>query len=71
MVACLVGMSSILIANTTNPYLAGLDGMWPFFSFGVDQLLALAASCAAAYLISVIRFCMIRGLRNGMLLCLV
>jgi len=31
MVACLVGMSSILIANTTNPYLAGLDGMWAIF----------------------------------------
>jgi hypothetical protein len=31
MVACLVGMSSFLIANATNPYLAGLDGMWAIF----------------------------------------
>jgi len=31
MVASLVGMSSILIANATNPYVAGLDGMWGIF----------------------------------------
>ena len=31
MVACLVGMSSFLIANATNPYIAGLDGMWTIF----------------------------------------
>lgn len=31
MVPCLVGMSSFLIANATNPYLAGLDGMWTIF----------------------------------------
>jgi hypothetical protein len=31
MVACLVGMSSILIANATNPYLDGFDAMWAIF----------------------------------------
>jgi hypothetical protein len=31
MVACLVGMSSVLIANATNPYLARFDGMWAIF----------------------------------------
>jgi hypothetical protein len=31
MVACLVGMSSILIANATNPYLARYDAMWAIF----------------------------------------
>ncbi len=31
MVACLVGMSSILVANATNPYLARYDGMWAIF----------------------------------------
>lgn len=31
MVACLVGMTSILIANATNPYVARFDGMWSIF----------------------------------------
>jgi hypothetical protein len=31
MVACLVGMSSILVANATNPYLARYDAMWAIF----------------------------------------
>jgi hypothetical protein len=31
MVACLVGMTSVLIANATNPYLARFDGMWAIF----------------------------------------
>ena len=31
MVACLVGMSSLLVANATNPYLARLDGIWTIF----------------------------------------
>lgn len=31
MVACLVGMSSFLVANATNPYLARLDGIWTIF----------------------------------------
>jgi len=31
MVAALVGMSSILIANATNPYLDGFDAMWAIF----------------------------------------
>jgi hypothetical protein len=30
-VACLVGMSSILVANATNPYLARYDAMWAIF----------------------------------------
>lgn len=31
MVSSLVGMTSILIANATNPYLTMFDGMWPIF----------------------------------------
>ena len=31
MVACLVGMSSILLASATNPYLARYDAMWAIF----------------------------------------
>jgi hypothetical protein len=31
MVACLVGLSSVLVANATNPYLARFDGMWAIF----------------------------------------
>jgi len=31
MVACLVGLSSILIASATNPYLARYDAMWAIF----------------------------------------
>jgi hypothetical protein len=31
MVACLVGMTSLLIANATNPYLARIDGLWAIF----------------------------------------
>jgi hypothetical protein len=31
MVACLTGMSSILIAGATNPYLDNFDGMWTIF----------------------------------------
>jgi hypothetical protein len=31
MVACLTGMSSILIAGATNPYLDNFDGMWVLF----------------------------------------
>lgn len=36
MIASLVGMSSMLIAHATNPYLARFDGMWAiFFPLGV------------------------------------
>lgn len=31
MVACLVGMSSLLVATATNPYLARFDGIWTIF----------------------------------------
>jgi hypothetical protein len=31
MIACLTGMSSILIAGATNPYLDNFDGMWVLF----------------------------------------
>jgi len=31
MVACLVGLSSILLASATNPYLARYDAMWAIF----------------------------------------
>jgi hypothetical protein len=31
MIPCLVGMTSVLIANATNPYLARYDGMYPIF----------------------------------------
>jgi hypothetical protein len=31
MIACLVGFSSILVANATNPYLARYDAMWAIF----------------------------------------
>jgi hypothetical protein len=31
MVPCLVGMTSVLIANATNPYLARIDGLWAIF----------------------------------------
>jgi hypothetical protein len=31
MVACLVGMSSYLVASATNPYLQRYDGMWAIF----------------------------------------
>ena len=39
MVACLTGMTSVLIADATNPYLDNFDGMWAvFFPLAVINL---------------------------------